>query len=72
MPLALLTADFSGEVYFYCPANSSKDVKLKMDFDEKGEQVVALSQLQRGIYKMKLDWFSGGKKYFKEEVITVK
>lgn len=72
MPTSLLTKDLSGEIYFFCPSNSTKDLKIKMAFDKNGNQIISKNKLQKGIYTMKLEWKSSGNNYFKEEVITIR
>ena len=67
----LLTKDFSGEVYFFCPSDGLRDVKVKMQFDATGKQVLDVAAMQKGAYKMKLSWSSNGKAYYKEDVITL-
>lgn len=62
----------SGEVYFFCPSNSDNDLKVKMNFDKDGKQVISKTKLKSGAYKLKLSWSALGKNYFKEEVITIK
>jgi nitrogen fixation protein FixH len=61
----------SGEVYFFCPADSDNDLKLKMNFCKDGKQIIPRSQLKKGAYKLKLSWSASGKDYFREEVITL-
>ena len=72
IPTEQISKDFSGEVYFFCPSDGLKDLKVKMQFDNAGKQTVDASSLAKGAYKMKLSWKSNGKNFYKEEVITVK
>ena len=67
-----LKAGFEGTVNFFRPSDSSKDFNTEMKFDADGKQVIAGGKLEKGIYKMQLSWQSGGKNYFKEQVITIK
>lgn len=66
----LVSADFTGEINFFRPSDSSKDVKVKMNF-QNNQQVINISSLIHGAYKMQLSWSNNGKHYFKEEVIFV-
>ena len=65
-------AKVSGEIYFFCPANSDNDLKVKMNFDSSGKQSIAKSKLKPGAYKLRLSWDHFEKSYFKETVITIK
>lgn len=67
---AVLSSDFSGDLVFFRPSDSSLDVKMKLNFQGK-QQVIDVSQLVHGSYKMQLSWVTNGKKYFKEEVIFI-
>lgn len=67
---SLTIGDFSGDINFFRPSDSSKDVKLKMNF-VNNQQTINTSSLIHGAYKMQLSWISNGKHYFKEEVIFI-
>ena len=60
----------SGSINFFRPSDSSKDVKIKMNF-VNDQQVISKSALEHGTYKMQLSWTSNGKNYYKEEVIYI-
>jgi hypothetical protein len=66
----LLSNDFEGTVVFFRPSDSSKDVKLKMNFNNY-TQVINGSSLIHGVYKLQLAWVTNNIKYFKEEVIFI-
>ncbi len=72
LPVGFKPAEVNGEIYFFCPSNSKFDLKIKMNFDASGKQVIAKYLLKPSAYKMNLTWTTGGKKYFKEEVINIK
>ena len=71
IPMEQISPDFTGEVYFYCPSDDSKDLKVAMQFDANGKQQINLASLAKKAYKMKLSWKSKGVNYFKEEVICI-
>jgi hypothetical protein len=66
----LLSNDFEGTVVFFRPSDSSKDVKLKMNFNNY-TQIINGSSLIHGAYKLQLTWVTKHTKYFKEEVIFI-
>jgi nitrogen fixation protein FixH len=66
----LLSNDFEGTVVFFRPSDSSKDVKLKMNFNNY-TQIINGSSLIHGAYKLQLTWVTNHTKYFKEEVIFI-
>lgn len=67
-----LQSGFKGTVNFFRPSDSSKDFNTELKFDAEGKQMIAGDKLEKGLYKMQLSWQSGGKNYFKEQVITIK
>lgn len=71
IPLTLVTKDFKGEISFFCPSDSKKDKQFIMNFDSDGKQLIPKKLLQKGVYKMRLSWSSSGKKYFKENTISI-
>ncbi len=71
VPLNWLSKGLNGEIFFYCPANSKKDVGIKMQFDSTGKQFILKTRLLKGTYKMRLSWISEKKNYYKENIITV-
>lgn len=70
-PLENVNSDFSGELFFYCPSDASKDVKLNLSFDKNGLQKISKAILNKGIYKMCISWNNNNTKYYKEQVITI-
>ena len=68
----ILCKDFSGEIYFFRPSDSDKDWKIKMNPDVDGVQIIDVSSLTHGMYKLQISWLSSGKKYYKEDVVFIK
>lgn len=66
----LLSNDFEGTIVFFRPSDSSKDFKLKMNFNNY-TQIINGSSLIHGAYKLQLTWVTNHTKYFKEEVIFI-
>ena len=66
----LLSNDFEGTIVFFRPSDSSKDVKIKMNFNNY-TQIINGSSLIHGAYKLQLTWVTNHTKYFKEEVIFI-
>ena len=72
IPIEQLSKDFFGEIYFFCPSDGLKDIRVNMHFDATGKQVYNGAGLQKGVYKMKLSWRSNGKNFYKEDIINIK
>ena len=67
---SVVTPDFKGDINFFRPSDSSKDIAVKMNF-VNNEQVISTAALSHGVYRMQLSWESKGKTFFKEEVIFI-
>ncbi len=70
-PSASKSADFNGELVFFRPSDSSKDVKLKLNFNEEGKQIIDTRNYTKGVYKICISWHNNGKDFYKEEVINL-
>ncbi len=62
---------FNGEILFFRPSDSSKDLKIKLKFDENGRQIIQKTKLTKGIYKMCITWNNNNKTFYKEQIITI-
>ncbi|MCW8804511.1 MAG: FixH family protein, partial [Ignavibacteriaceae bacterium] len=61
----------SGEIYFYRPSNSSLDFKLPLLVNEEGSQIIPVERLEKGFWRVKLNWTMDGNGYYNERAITV-
>jgi hypothetical protein len=68
----ILSKDFNGEIVFFRPSDADKDVKVKMNPDIDGIQLIDASSFIHGMYKVQISWKSNGKKYYKEDVLFIK
>lgn len=66
-----IAKDFKGNIILFRPSDASKDLNLKLNFNQNGEQVIPRSSLQKGIYKMCLSWKNNSVTYYKERIITI-
>jgi len=60
-----------GEIYFYRPSNPKKDFKLPLLLSEKGSQVIPTQRLEKGFWRLKLNWSMDGNGYYNEKAIKV-
>ncbi|MEZ4904912.1 MAG: FixH family protein [Spirosomataceae bacterium] len=56
----------SGIVYFYCPADNSKDFKVNIQPDGTNSQFISTQKAAKGRYKMQIDWQANDKGYWNE------
>jgi hypothetical protein len=69
-PSAYLDKNISGEVFFYRPSNLKLDFALPLQLVE-GKQIVPVERLEKGFWRIKLNWTMGGNGYYDERAITV-
>ena len=63
--------DITGEYTFYRPSDSKKDFKIKIKADKDNKQAIDVSTFQKGYWKVKIEWKSGGVEYYNEEQIII-
>jgi nitrogen fixation protein FixH len=61
----------TGEIYFYRPSSSSLDFKLPIQVNEEGNQLIPASRLEKGFWRVKLNWTMDGNMYYNERAITI-
>ena len=68
------TAEFeevAGEIHFFCPSHKPSDFKLPVQANASHIQHIPTEGLRPGRWKVKVNWEAGGKKFYKEESITI-
>ncbi len=60
-----------GELKLFCPSNPKMDKNFKLNSSEKGNQIIELTGLNKGMYKAKLLWTMNGKEFYFEEIINI-
>jgi hypothetical protein len=60
-----------GEISFYRPSDAKKDFRLPIELDKENRQDVRTENLQKGLWKVQVNWSMGGKEYFKEDKIMI-
>lgn len=60
-----------GNVHLFRPSNSQMDQKFALRSSADSVQQFQLKALEKGMYKVKLEWTMSGKEYFMEEIISI-
>lgn len=71
LPSSMIGTEMKGELHFYRPSDAKLDIKLPLAFDKDGKQSIARSKLSPGMYKLRVNWTSDNKNYYKELVINL-
>lgn len=62
--------DISGEIFFYRPSNPKLDFVLPLHLVE-GSQNIPVERLEKGFWRIKLNWTMDGNGYYNERAITI-
>lgn len=60
-----------GEIHFYRTSNAAKDFIIPYDADGAGEQTIPASNLEKGLWKVKLNLNDGKDKFYVEKSIFI-
>lgn len=69
-PESIQSNQVSGEILFYRPSDSELDVKIPISLSNQ-KQVIPVSSLKKGFWRIKLNWSYKDKNYYKESVINL-
>ncbi len=60
-----------GTVQFYRPSDSKKDFTLSISIDTSAQQLITTQNLEKGYWKVKLNWTLDSKEYYKESSFVI-
>jgi hypothetical protein len=60
-----------GKISFYRPSDAKKDFQMPIRTNEEFKQHVETGRLQRGMWRVQVEWSMNGKEYFNEEKIMI-
>jgi hypothetical protein len=63
--------NINGTIQFYRPSDSKKDLTVPVTIDSNAQQVIPISSLDRGYWKIKLNWNADSKEYYKESSFVI-
>ncbi|MFA8341737.1 MAG: FixH family protein [Rhodothermaceae bacterium] len=72
LPDFLKTKKISGNILFYRPNSKAMDINLPFVPDTSGQQVIPITNLAAGKWKIELSWQLADVKYFQDEVIMLR
>ena len=61
----------TGEINFYRPSDAKMDFAVKLDIANAESQSIPVSNLDRGLWVVKVSWNKDGKGYYKEEKMVL-
>jgi hypothetical protein len=70
-PAEMQGIPLKGQVLFYRASDSRQDITLPLQPEESGLLLVSKKRLQKGNYRVQLQWEAKGKSYYQESFVTV-
>lgn len=61
----------TGEILFYRPSDSKQDLKVAIQPNAENQQDVSFSSLQKGLWRVQVEWSSDGIEYFDEKPLVI-
>jgi len=71
LPAEMKNKNISGDVWFYCAYDQTKDKKFPLQLSPEGIQVFQPTAISAGNYTVKISWSDDGKTYFSEKNLSV-
>ena len=61
----------TGSIHFFRPSDANQDFILPINFNPDLEQSIPIGSLQKGLWKIKMEWTAGQQKYYMEERLVL-
>lgn len=61
----------SGYINFFRPSNAEMDQKTEFKNDTTSNQIIDTKKLNKGVYKMQIDWKAEDMEYYNEGIIQI-
>ena len=58
--------NIKGDIHFFSPSFSQGDFKTKIQLNADNQQIIKINQLKRGLWRVKVNWESEEKAFYKE------
>lgn len=71
-PSDYLNKNISGEIYFYRPSNPALDFKIPLQLSQEGIQVIPVERIEKGFWRLKINWLMNEYAFYNERAITIK
>ncbi len=61
----------SGEIYFYRPSDIKNDFKSKINLSDSLQQIIYTQNLEKGLWKVKVDWSVDNQNFYNEKILMI-
>jgi len=70
-PSDYASKNMAGEIYFYRPSDQKMDFKIPLQLSETGSQIIQTQNIEKGFWRLKLNWTMNGNEYYNEKAIII-
>ena len=70
-PKLFLYSEIEGEILFYRPSDRKKDFIINVKLNPENILTVNKSKIEKGLWKIKIDWRADNQEYYNEKIIMV-
>jgi hypothetical protein len=63
--------EISGSVRFYRPSDSQQDFSVNIELNESSQQIIYTESIQKGYWRIKVDWSAKNIEYFNEKLVMI-
>lgn len=70
-PLLSTGAFPEGSILFFRPSDAAMDFVVPLFINEMGNQVIPIDHLEKGLWKVKMEWTTASKKFYLEEKLVL-
>ena len=70
-PNSFLNEVNDGKLYFYRPSDSRKDFTVPIRLDKKGSQIVNTTKIDKGYWKVEIQWTMNNQDYLMEKSVLI-
>ena len=70
-PVAGRNKRVAGEITLFRPSDARKDIVIQVNLDSKNRQVINTGNLDKGLWKIKIDWSESGEPYYDDFILII-
>ena len=71
LPKSFIQKNLVGSIHFYRPSNSKKDFAVALSVDTSAQQIIPTQNMDKGYWKVKLNWTQDAVEYYKESSFVI-
>ena len=72
MPRMFAAGIINGDVKFYRPSDAGRDFKIPLQLDSGNKILISTGKLEKGFWKIQIDWRVETTRYYNESFFTIK